>query len=176
MAGESLIMISTSGYSTRHFGEGDLDAKSAFLQKLDEGIRSHGQARTRDAAMHQFLVIGAALAGFASLVVGLAAQGQHLASVWAGALGALTSVATVLAQQLHCVRAANWHDRMVAELDNIRDQFLFKFKSQPTDEQLSELADELAQLKLKMADAWAKVSAAGPTVLGRIKKPPKRGT
>jgi hypothetical protein len=62
---------------------------------------------------------------------------------------------------------------MSVELDIIRDKFLFKFKSAPTDQQLSDLTDEAAKLKLKMVDAWEKITATGPSVLGRIRKPPK---
>ena len=62
---------------------------------------------------------------------------------------------------------------MIAELDVIRDKFVFKFQSAPTDAQLSELADELAALKLRMVDAWEKIAATGPSVLGRIKRPSK---
>jgi uncharacterized protein YihD (DUF1040 family) len=68
---------------------------------------------------------------------------------------------------------SSWHDRMSVELEIIRDKFLFKFKSAPTDQQMSELTDEVAKLKLKMVDAWEKITASGPSALGRIRKPPK---
>jgi uncharacterized protein YihD (DUF1040 family) len=150
-------------------------ARSLFLKKLDRAITFHAWKRSFDAFLYQFLVIGAAVAGFTALALGLMAR-DHPDSdyaVWAGAVGALTSVATILSQQLHCVRAVNWHDRMAVELDVIRDKFLFKCNSAPTDQQLSDLTDDVANLKLRMVDAWEKISATGPSVLGRIKKLPK---
>lgn len=148
-------------------------ARAAFLAKLNQSIRWHGWKRTFDAWLYQFLVIGAAVAGFLALAFGLLAEGDPKYSFWAGAVGALTSVATILSQQLHCVRAVNWHDRMIVELDIIRDKFLFKFNSAPTGEQLSEMTDEVGGLKLRMVEAWEKITATGPSVLGRIKKPSK---
>jgi len=149
------------------------DARIAFLKKLDDGIWTHGWKRTFDAWMHQSLVIGSAIAGFGALTLGIIAKDHQEYAVWAGGVGALTSVATILSQQLHCVRAVNWHDRMSVELDIIRDKFLFKFKSSPTDQQLSDLTDEVAKVKLAMIEAWEKITATGPSVLGRIRKPPK---
>jgi hypothetical protein len=146
------------------------NARAAFLKRLDDAISSHDKKRTFDAGLHQFLVIGAALSGFAALALGLLAQRDTQYAVWAGAVGALTSVATIIAQQLHCVKAVNWHDRMSVELGIIRDKFLFKFQSVPNAEQLSELTDELAKLKSRMAEAWEKITAAGPAALGRVGK------
>jgi uncharacterized protein YihD (DUF1040 family) len=152
------------------------NARTAFLKNLDYGIWTHGWKRTFDAGMHQFLVIGSAVAGFAALALGLIAKDHPEFALWAGGVGALTSVATILSQQLHCVRAVNWHDRMSVELDIIRDKFLFKFNSAPTDQQLSDLTDEVAKLKLKMVEAWEKITATGPSILGRIRKPTKDST
>jgi len=148
-------------------------ARNAFLLKLTETIKSHNRRRTFDAGLYQFLVIGSAIAGFASLTFGLAAHDHKEYAIWAGAIGALTSVATILSQQLHCVKAVNWHDRMAVEMEIVRDKFLYKYKSSPNEAELSELSEEVANLKLKMVEAWEKISSSGPTVLGRIKKPAK---
>jgi hypothetical protein len=145
--------------------------KDPFLAKLDEAISSHRWKRKVDANLHQSLVIGSALAGFAALTLGLMAQDHKEYAVWAGAIGALTSVATILSQQLHCVRAVNWHDRMLVEYEIIRNKFEFKFKSTPTDKQLDELVNDVARLKLKMVDAWARVTSSGPPAMGRIRAP-----
>jgi uncharacterized protein YihD (DUF1040 family) len=147
--------------------------RSAFLKKLDRAIAFHAWKRSFDAFLYQFLVIGAAVAGFTALALGLMAGDNSKYGVWAGVVGALTSVATILSQQLHCVKAVNWHDRLAVELDVIRDKFLFKFNSAPTDQQLSDLTDEVAELKLRMVEAWERITATGPSVLGRIKKLPK---
>jgi hypothetical protein len=151
-------------------------ASSAFLEKLTEAIKFHGRRRRFDAGLHQSLVIGAAIAGFASLSLGLAAHDHPDNAIWAGAIGALTSVATILSQQLHCVKAVNWHDRKAVELDIIRDKFLYKYKSAPSDQELAELSEEVANLTLRMAEAWEKVTNSGPTMLGKIKKTPKAQT
>ncbi|MCG2637549.1 MULTISPECIES: hypothetical protein [Bradyrhizobium] len=151
-------------------------SRSAFLRKLSEEIGSHRRRRTFDAGLHQFLVIGAAIAGFAALALGLIAKNspEHATwAAWAGATGALTSVATILLQQLHCVKAVNWHDRMAVELDVIRDKFLFKHNSAPSEAELAELVEEVAELKMRMLDAWERIVSTGLSAFGRIKRPPK---
>jgi hypothetical protein len=148
-------------------------ARAAFRKSLDDSIRVHGWKRRFDAGMHQTLVIGSAVAGFAALAFGLLAKDHPEYALWSGTVGALTSVATILSQQLHCVKAVNWHDRMSVELEIIRDRFLFKFMAEPTDIQLSEMTDDVAKLRLKMVEAWEKITATGPSVLGRIRKPPR---
>src|SRR4051812_18323244 len=142
--------------------------RTDFLKKLDHTITSHRRRRAFDAGLYQFLVIGSAVAGFSALTLGLMAKEHPDYAVWAGAVGALTSVATILSQQLQCVKAVNWHDRMAVELDVIRDKYLFRFNSAPNDQQMSELTDEIAKLKLRMVDAWEKITATGPSALGRI--------
>jgi hypothetical protein len=144
-----------------------------FLRRLTDEIDSHTHLRRWDSGLYQFLVIGSAIAGFASLSFGLIADEKNHYGIWAGAIGALTSVATILSQQLHCVKAVNWHFRMAVQLDVIRTKFLDKYKSAPSDEELAALSDEVSNLKLAMLDVWEKVTTSGPTVLGKIKKPPK---
>jgi hypothetical protein len=149
------------------------NAKDAFLKKLDKEIKFHHRRRAFDSALYQFLVIGSAVAGFAALAFGLIARDHPGFAVWAGSVGALTSVATILSQQLHCVKAVNWHDRKSVELGVIRDKFLFKNNSAPDATQLAELTDEVAELNMRMLDVWERITSTGPTALGRIRKPPK---
>jgi hypothetical protein len=67
-----------------------------FLTELIAAIKSHKCRRSWDAGLYQSLVIGAASAGFLSLYVGTVYESAK----WAGVIGALTSVATILSQQL----------------------------------------------------------------------------
>src|SRR5215212_9487844 len=59
-------------------------ARGAFLLQLTETIKSHRRRRTFDAGLYQFLVIGSAIAGFASLAFGLAAHDHKEYAIWAG--------------------------------------------------------------------------------------------
>lgn len=145
--------------------------RNAFLENLTNTIKLHNRQRTFDAGLHQFLIIGSAVAGFASLTFGLLAHDHKEYAIWAGAIGALTSVATILSQQLHCVKAVNWHNRMAVELDILRDQFLYKYRAAPTDQELAELSEEVAKLKLRMLKAWETV-AGGPAAPTKTEKPP----
>ena len=140
-----------------------------FLRRLTNDIDSHSRLRRVDSGLHQSLVIGSAIAGFASLSFGLLAAKDNNFGVWAGCIGALTSVATILSQQLHCVKAVNWHQRMAVQLDVIRAKFLDKYKSAPSDEELAALSEEVSNLKLRMLDAWEKATSTGPTRLGKLK-------
>ncbi len=107
-----------------------------FLRRLTDEIDSHIRLRRWDSGLYQFLVIGSAIAGFASLSFGLIATKENNFGIWAGAIGALTSVAAILSQQLNCVKAVNWHARMAVQLDVIRAKFLDKYQSAPSDEEL----------------------------------------
>jgi hypothetical protein len=135
-----------------------------FLAELTKAIKAHSARRTFDSSLYQFLVIGAAIAGFASLVAGLLYQ----SAIGAGIIGALTSVATILSQQLHCVKAVDWHNRMAVELDVIRRRLLYEHQSAPNELELAELSKQLTDLQLKMTDAWEKVTSIQPTALGDL--------
>jgi hypothetical protein len=135
-----------------------------FLAELTDAIKSHVRRRTWDAGLYQFLVIGAASAGFLSLYVGTVNE----SAVWAGVIGALTSVATILSQQLHCVKAVNWHERMATELDGIRLQLVYECSSAPDVDQLAELSKQLRNVKLKMTAEWEKITSAQSPRLGGI--------
>jgi hypothetical protein len=144
---------------------------SQFLAELTDSIKSHRRRRKWDSGLYQFLVIGAASAGFLSLYVGTV-QGS---AVWAGVIGALTSVATILSQQLHCVKAISWHERMATELDGIRLQLVYECNSAPDVDQLAEFSTQLRNVKLKMTAEWEKVTSAQSARLGGIslRKPGK---
>jgi hypothetical protein len=91
-----------------------------FPSKADEGNRFTYPPTALGLRPLQFLVIGSAIAGFASLSFGLIATRENNFGVWAGAIGALTSIATILSQQLHCVKAVNCRYRMTVPLDAAR--------------------------------------------------------
>jgi hypothetical protein len=146
-----------------------------FLRRLTKEIDSHKRLRRWDSGLHQSLVIGSAVAGFASLTFGLLAHQYNNENygVWAGAIGALTSVATILSQQFQCVKAINLHSRMAVQLDVIRAKFLDKYRSAPTDQQLAELSEEVSNLRLAMLDVWEKATGDEPNLLGKPRNPPK---
>ncbi|MEH2480488.1 hypothetical protein V1282_003845 [Nitrobacteraceae bacterium AZCC 2146] len=140
----------------------------AFLAELITAISSHNTKRWWDAWLYQVLVIGAAIAGFASLTFGMMANGGNDYGKWAGIIGALTSVATILSQQLHCVKAINWHERMRVELDGIRLQLIYEHQSIPSAAELSDLSKQLRNVKLKMAAEWERATSGPGPKLGGI--------
>jgi hypothetical protein len=145
-----------------------------FLQRLTKEIDSHTRLRRWDSGLYQSLVIGSAIAGFASLSFGLIAAKDNNFGVWAGAIGALTSVATILSQQLHCVKAVNWRSRMAVQLEVIRAKFLDKYQAAPSDEELAALSEEVSNLKLEMLDVWEKITSSGPIISANIKQAHER--
>jgi hypothetical protein len=144
---------------------------AAFLAELTSAINSHNRVRRWDSGLYQFLVIGAAIAGFASLYAGTIGESAK----WAGIIGALTSVATILGQQLHCVKAVNWHSRMSVELDALRLQLLYENQSTPSEATLAELSESLRKVKLKMTEEWERVTNSQPGKLGNIELQDKSG-
>ena len=150
----------------------DIDAHqqkiAAFLEELTDAIKSHKCKRRVDALLHQSLVIGAAIAGFVSLALGLWSDSSHDYGKWAGIVGALTSVATILSQQLNCVRAINWNERMRVELDGIRLQLVYEHQLTPSPAELAELSKQLRNVKLKMAAEWEKATSGPGPKLGNV--------
>jgi hypothetical protein len=84
-------------------------------------------------------------------------------------LGAVPSVATILTQQLHCIKAQTWHDRMATELDGIRTQLLYELKPGATSDDVAALAKQLRSISVKMTDEWEKVISAETPRLGDIR-------
>jgi hypothetical protein len=84
--------------------------------------------------------------GLVSLAVGTLGDSAK----WAGIIGALTSVATILSQQLNCVKAINWHQRNGGELDGILLQLLNESQLLPTEAELAEMSTELRAVRIKM--------------------------
>lgn len=138
---------------------------AAFRAGLTEAIRTHTNMARWDSGLYQFLVIGAAISGFVSLAAGTLGESAK----WAGIIGALTSVATILSQQLNCVKAINWHQRMVVELDGILLQLLNESELLPTEAELAEMSTELRAVKIKMAYEWERVTNQPPPNLGEVK-------
>jgi len=152
--------------------EGDMMSDEAhqervahFRKGLTDDIRTHTNLARWDSGLYQFLVIGAAIAGFVSLAVGTLGDSAK----WAGIIGALTSVATILSQQLNCVKAINWHQRMVVELDGILLQLLNESQLLPTEAELAEMSTELRAVRIKMAYEWERVTNQPPPNLGEVK-------
>ena len=149
----------------KHDKEAAQNRAKEFRIELDNAITSHRRRRSFDGFMHQSLVIGAALAGFVSLVFGLYFKNAEAA----GIVGAVTSVATILTQQLHCVKAQSWHDRMVTEIEGIRLRLSYELKASPTLNDLAKLSKILRDVKLKMSTEWEKVISSQSTKLGDLK-------
>jgi hypothetical protein len=104
-----------------------------FLTEIKGAIDKHAKAYTTDAFWYQFIVILSAICGLLSLIIGTATNN----AVLAGVFGGVTTIGSFLTQTLHCVKAQGWQDRMKAELDGIRIQFVFEHRSAPTPEALS---------------------------------------
>jgi hypothetical protein len=142
-----------------------------FLADLNRKITTHERCRRVDAGFYQFLVIGAALSGFASLGAGLYYKSPEVA----GVIGGLTSVATILAQQLRCVKAIDWRYRASIELEAIKSKLMFEGPAD--DARVAALSAEVRELERRMTDDWEKATSGQTPQLGdvsvRKKKSPK---
>jgi hypothetical protein len=126
-----------------------------FKKELEAKFSHHTRFRRWDAFLHQALIIVAALSGCASLIAGLYFRNGAAA----GAIGIVPSACTLLIQNLHCVRAQNWHDKMAMEVGGLRKQLLFEIAS-PTDADIAKLSKKLRELEARMTDEWAKATIA----------------
>jgi hypothetical protein len=142
-----------------------------FLADLNQKITAHEKYRRVDAGFYQFLVIGAALAGFASLTAGLYYKSPEVA----GVIGGLTSVATILSQQLRCVKAIDWRYRSSIELEAIKSKLLFEGSADEA--RVAALSAEVRDLERRMTEDWEKGTSGQTPQLGDIsvrkKKAPK---
>jgi hypothetical protein len=125
---------------------------AGFLAEIEAEIKKHGGAYARDAFWHQAIVIGSAACGLVSLFVGVQGHGAL-----AGALGGATTIASVLTQTLHCVKAQGWQDRIRAELEGIRIQYVYEHGGAPTPEALADLGKQYRNLVSGMSKEWEKV-------------------
>lgn len=123
-----------------------------FLAEIEVAREKHRRAYTKDAFWHQAIVIGSAACGLVSLFVGVQGHGAL-----AGALGGATTIASVLTQTLHCVKAQGWQDRMQAELEGIRVQFVYEHGGAPTSDALADLGKQYRNLVSGMSKEWEKV-------------------
>ncbi|MCC8948536.1 hypothetical protein H8A97_26345 [Bradyrhizobium sp. Arg62] len=123
-----------------------------FLTELESAIDKHAKAYSKDAQWHQFIVILSGLCGLLSLAAGAGGK-----AFLAGLLGGVTTMGSVLTQTLHCVKAQGWQDRMRAELDGIRVQFVYEHGSAPTPEALAGLSKQYRDLQSKMSKEWERI-------------------
>ncbi|MCP3383023.1 hypothetical protein NLM31_21890 [Bradyrhizobium sp. CCGUVB4N] len=131
----------------------DQDNLSAtFLTEVEALIAKHSWAYTKDAGLYQSIVISSAICGILSLFAGAVGY-----SITAGVLGGATTIASVLTQTLHCVKAQGWQDRMKAELEGIRLQFIYEHGGVPTPEALADLAKQRRDLVSQMSKEWEKI-------------------
>lgn len=146
------------------------DLAAEFLAEIDQGIRKHQRAYTKDTSLYQIIVIVSAGCGIVSLYLGATGYG-----VAAGVLGGVTTVASILTQTLHCVKAQGWQDRMRAELQGLRIQFVYEHGSAPTPDALADLGKQYRELVSRMSQEWERIisSQAGGLNLNLGKKKPK---
>jgi hypothetical protein len=128
----------------------DLAAK--FLAEIEAAIGKHEKAYSKDARWHQSIVVFSGACGLFSLAAG--ASGQALL---AGVLGGVTTMGSFLIQTLHCVKAQGWQDRMRAELDGIRIQFVYENASAPTPEALAGMRKQYRDLQSRMSQEWERI-------------------
>ncbi len=128
------------------------DLADRFLAEIEAAIRKHAKAYSKDAGLHQSIVIVSAACGLLSLVAGAADK-----AILAGVFGAFTTMASVLIQTLHCVKAQGWQDRMRAELEGIRLQFVYEHGSAPTPEALAGLSKQYRDLQSTMSKEWERI-------------------
>jgi hypothetical protein len=128
-----------------------LPAKMLCSKELDAAIRRNFRSNFVDRAMHQVLLVLAVLVGFIALAVG---QIFPDAGRWAGAIGAVPSVAAILIHQLNCIKAQNWHARMANEMDGIKAKLLYELPSVPSLDEIAGLSRDLRNIKTMMTAKW----------------------
>lgn len=138
-----------------------------FLAEIEAAIGKHANAYAKDARWHQSIVVISGACGLFSLAAG--ASGQALA---AGVLGGVTTMGSFLIQTLHCVKAQGWQDRMRAELDGIRIQFLYEHASAPIPEALAGMSKQYRELQSRMSQEWERILSSQSGGLNlRLPKP-----
>lgn len=124
-----------------------------FLAEIKAAIDKHSRAYRKDAFWYQFIVVLSASCGLMSLIFGTAAN----SAVTAGVFGGVTTIGAFLTQTLHCVKAQGWQDRMKAELEGIRIQYVYEHHSAPTPDALADLAKQYRDLHSKMSKEWERI-------------------
>ncbi|MGX4804959.1 hypothetical protein [Bradyrhizobium guangdongense] len=121
-----------------------------LVADLDVRIAKHESRGALDAFWHNFLIIFALAAGVASLVAGLLWQSGPAAAV----IGVIPSACALLLSNLDCVRAKNWHAKMIAGLNGLRRSLKFETKD-ASFEDVAKCSKALTELETSMANEWA---------------------
>ena len=123
------------------------------MSEIQAAIDKHAKAYSKDAFWYQFIVVLSAVCGLLSLIIGTATTN----AVAAGVFGGVTTIGSFLTQTLHCVKAQGWQDRMKAELDGIRVQFIYEHNSAPSSEALADLSKQYRKLQSEMSREWGRI-------------------
>ena len=124
--------------------------RDELIEELSKSEKYHRRRGTFDASLHQALVILSAVAGFVSFAAGLVWRDQG----WiAGIIGAIPSLATVLALRLHCVKAANLHVRKAQELESLRYRLQFE------GDDVAVVSKDFREISEKATSAWELATA-----------------
>lgn len=129
------------------------DLAGKFLAEIEAAIDKHARAYSKDTFWYQFIVVLSAVCGLLSLIAGAAANN----AVVAGIFGGVTTIRSFLTPTLHCVKAQGWQDRMKAELDGIRVQFVYEHGSAPSPEALADLSKQYRKLHSEMSKEWGRI-------------------
>jgi hypothetical protein len=136
------------------------EIKQRFASELSKIVRQSRFRAAFDALLHQSLVILAGVAGFCALAAGLIWSDK----AWiAGILGAVPSLSSVLARQLHCVRAANWHRRRSVKVDALQHRLEYELPPEPTSAQIAELSEQLRSIELELMNDWEAMTRSDET-------------
>lgn len=139
-----------------------------FRRELERAATKHHWAAWIQGWSHHALILGAALAGFASLAIALLGGDAKVA----GLVGAIPSVATILSQQFRCVKARSWNERMETEIKGIISQLNYELQASPTLDDLASLSKQWRTLQTKMRGEWESVTSSQQTLLGGVIKAP----
>jgi hypothetical protein len=121
-----------------------------LVADLDARIAKHESKGSFDAFWHNFLIILAIAAAVASLVAGLLWNSGPAASI----IGVIPSACALVLSNLDCVRAKNWHAKMIAGLDGLRRSLKFETKD-ASFEDVEKCSKRLTELETSMAEEWA---------------------
>ncbi|HEY4232211.1 MAG TPA: hypothetical protein VGM76_02185 [Lacipirellulaceae bacterium] len=124
-----------------------------FSVELQNRIQYHRRHSRWNAFNHQALIVVAILSGVASLVAGIYYNNGPVS----GLIAIVPSACTLLMQNLHCIRAQNWQNRMKTEIEGIRAQLIYETPN-PTQADVARYSAQLRSLDAKMADEWSKAT------------------
>jgi hypothetical protein len=134
--------------------------RSDLLEELRKYARKRWFWGEFDKWLHFVLIVASiGASGFAAIAVYVSPGGESVTRPVVAGIAAIPALAIALAQQLHCVAAANLHFRSAQRADALRRKLKYELPPSLREKQLAEVSAAFAKIEEDATAFWEKETA-----------------